>query len=260
MRYNKFSLSMLLCGLLVLLMSSAVVAQETPRFQTLTGTVSYLPRIALPDDAEIVVELADISLADAAAKVIASQRITANGRQVPFAYALTYETASITDSGRYAVNARIYVGGVLAWTSDTVTPVITNGEQTADINVVQVQILPGPQDISPVMGHGTVTGMVTYLQRIALPDDAVILVELLDISRADAPAFVLASQQWVSNGRQVPLPFALNYDLASVPDSATVSVSARILLDGELAWISDTVTPIITNDVLNVEVLLVPVR
>ncbi|REM35684.1 hypothetical protein DSI31_07360, partial [Mycobacterium tuberculosis] len=53
-----------------------------------SGTVTYRERIALDPAAEIVVQLLDVSLMDAPSKVLAEQRIKANGKQVPFAYEL----------------------------------------------------------------------------------------------------------------------------------------------------------------------------
>ena len=71
----------------------------------LTGTVAYLQRIALPPDAVIDVQLQDVSLQDAPATVITSERYIAEGRQVPFPYELTYDPAAIDPKHTYAVAA-----------------------------------------------------------------------------------------------------------------------------------------------------------
>ena len=60
-----------------------------------TGTVTYRERIALDPAADIVVQLLDVSLMDAPSKVLAEQRIKANGKQVPFAYELKVDAARI---------------------------------------------------------------------------------------------------------------------------------------------------------------------
>jgi uncharacterized lipoprotein YbaY len=105
----------------------------------------------------------------------------------------------------------------------------------------------------------TLMGTVTYLQRIALPPNAVVQVEIEEVSRADAPAFVLASQQIITGGRQVPIPFSLTYDAASIDPRGHYNVRARIFMDGALRWISDTAMPVINNDVFNVDVRVVQV-
>ena len=58
----------------------------------------------------------------------------------------------------------------------------------------------------------SVTGTVTYREWLALPPNAVVRVALQDISLADALAIVLSEQLIVTGGRQVPIPFALDYD------------------------------------------------
>ena len=58
---------------------------------------------------------------------------------------------------------------------------------------------------------GRVTGRVTYLQRIALSPAAVVQVQLIDLSRADAAASMLA-EQTLHPQHQVPIPFELAYD------------------------------------------------
>jgi hypothetical protein len=57
-----------------------------------------------------------------------------------------------------------------------------------------------------------VTGTATYLQRIALPPNAVMTVRIEDGSKADAPAEVIGEQVIETKGAQVPIPFAVSYD------------------------------------------------
>jgi putative lipoprotein len=92
----------------------------------------------------------------------------------------------------------------------------------------------------------TVTGTVTYLQRIALPPTAVIEVKLQDVSLADAPVKAIAEQTYNLGQRQVPVPFALSFDPAKIDPKHTYSVSARITVDGKLVFISDQSYPVLT--------------
>jgi putative lipoprotein len=102
---------------------------------TLTGTVTYLQRIALPPDAEITVSLADVSRADAAAVPLGSATFKADGRQVPLSWAIAYDPSKVDERMTYAVSARITVGGKLAWISDTRTPALTRGAPKDSIEV-----------------------------------------------------------------------------------------------------------------------------
>jgi putative lipoprotein len=92
-----------------------------------------------------------------------------------------------------------------------------------------------------------VTGTVTYLQRIALPTNAVIQVQLADVSRADAPADVVAEQSINLGQRQVPVPFTLNVDQAKVDAKHTYAVSAKITVGSELRFVSDRPYPVLTK-------------
>jgi len=88
-----------------------------------------------------------------------------------------------------------------------------------------------------------VTGSVTYRQRIALPPDAVLIVRVQDVSRADAPARQLAEQRIELGGRQVPIPFSTTIDRDLAGKKARVTVSARIEQRGKLLFISDRSYP-----------------
>lgn len=94
-----------------------------------------------------------------------------------------------------------------------------------------------------------IDGTVTYRERSSLHPQCVLHVRLLDVSRADAPATVLGEQQYTTEGKQVPLPFAIPYDPEQIDPRFSYSVSARILdPEGKLIYISDTTNPVITRD------------
>lgn len=100
-----------------------------------SGHVAKLTH-ALPPTAAIEVTLADISLADAPAKVISTQRIDAGGKQPPFPYELPYEPAQIDQKRTYSVSARITEGSELLFISDTVIPVLTRGAPLTDVRIL----------------------------------------------------------------------------------------------------------------------------
>lgn len=106
----------------------------------LTGTVTYRPRIALPPNAVIEVQLADIAIADAPAKVIASQTITSGGAQVPIPFELKYDPAAIQPRGRYSVAARITEDGKLTWTSTKITTVFAPGTPSTGVEIIVEQV------------------------------------------------------------------------------------------------------------------------
>ncbi|CAK2106566.1 putative lipoprotein [Vibrio crassostreae] len=118
--------------------SQEVVVENT---QVISGTVSYRERIALPENAVVTVTLEDISLADAPSTVIATQEFTTDGKQVPFAFELSYDNNKIKANHRYNMRASIHVDGKLRFTTDTIKSVITDVENTqqADLRLVGVR-------------------------------------------------------------------------------------------------------------------------
>jgi uncharacterized lipoprotein YbaY len=104
-------------------------------------------------------------------------------------------------------------------------------------------------------------GTVTYLQRVALTPEAVVQIELRDVSRADVDAPVLAKQILRPAGKQVPLSFSLDYDTADIQPGRAYAISARITDRGQLAFITDTKVPVLTGGAPNnAEIVLVPVH
>lgn len=92
-----------------------------------------------------------------------------------------------------------------------------------------------------------ITGSVAYRERIALPPSAVVKVQLVDVSRADAPAVVLGEQLIRAEGRQVPFAFEISYDPKRIEERFTYAVQARIEVDGRLRFINDQRYPVLTR-------------
>ena len=101
----------------------------------LTGTVSYLQRIALTPRAVVEVRLLDVSRADAPSTTIAEQKIRPAGRQVPIAFDLTYDPERIDPQGRYAIQVRILDRNRLRFTNSQAYPVLT-GSHPDKVNVI----------------------------------------------------------------------------------------------------------------------------
>lgn len=92
---------------------------------------------------------------------------------------------------------------------------------------------------------GTLSITAGYRQRIALPPGAVLEVELLDVSRADAPSIRLSSQSFRMD--HVPLSVTLHYDPAMIDDRMSYAVAARILTEGRVLFRTTANSPVITR-------------
>lgn len=103
---------------------------------------------------------------------------------------------------------------------------------------------------SPAAGGGTqlrVSGTVTHRERIALDPAAEVVVQLLDVSRMDAPSTVLAEQRIKANGKQVPFAYELKVDAARIDPRMRYAVSARISRGEQLLFINDTQYSVLTQ-------------
>jgi putative lipoprotein len=94
--------------------------------KSVTGSVTYMLRIALPAGSLLEVSLADVSLADAPARIVGKQEITTT-TQVPIAFEIKYDSSQIVPAHSYAVQARVTTDGKLSWINDTAYPVLTRG-------------------------------------------------------------------------------------------------------------------------------------
>jgi len=121
------------------LVFNSMSAESQMWSSTVKVVVTYRQRIALPDNAEITVQLLDVSRMDVAAEVLASETLTSDGAQAPFNVSLSYDPTAIIDSNSYAVRAEIRVDEMLVFTTDQNYPVITRGNPNeATIELVSV--------------------------------------------------------------------------------------------------------------------------
>jgi len=129
------------------------------------------------------------------------------------------------------------------------------GSRVATFELVESKMPAAPEEAK-------ITGTVTYRQKVALPDNAVVTVQLQDVSPADAPATVIGEQVIPTNSMQVPILFEVTYDPGVIQDNHTYALSVRIEDGaGNLLFINTQSYPVITNGnpTDNVEVVVDPV-
>ncbi|RDE09372.1 YbaY family lipoprotein [Pelagibacterium lacus] len=103
----------------------------------------------------------------------------------------------------------------------------------------------------------TITGDLAYRERIALPESAVATVSLLDVSLADAPSRTLA-EQVIDPAGQIPIGFVLEVDASAIEAGHTYALAARIEVEGELWFITDTrneLDPLAANEPIGLELV-----
>src|SRR3546814_7813375 len=83
----------------------------------------------------------DCNLADARSRTLAAQRFAAEGKQVPFAFALTIDRADLDPRHSYAVSARITdASGKLMFITDTRNSVAFDGASEIDVGTLTLVI------------------------------------------------------------------------------------------------------------------------
>jgi heat shock protein HslJ len=107
--------------------------------------------------------------------------------------------------------------------------------------------------------QASLSGVVTYRQRIALPPYSELHVRLVDASRADGRVQVLA-EQTVAPAGQVPIRFRLTFDPSRVDTSREYRLQARIEGGGTLLFINTRPHPVrLDGSLPETEIVLDPV-
>ena len=92
---------------------------------SVTGSVAYRDRSALPPDAEVEVWIVDISPGMMIQSIVGQTTVKSNGRQVPIPFELTFDPARIEPTHVYGLKAVIKSGGKTLYQSTQEYRVIT---------------------------------------------------------------------------------------------------------------------------------------
>ncbi len=99
-----------------------------------------------------------------------------------------------------------------------------------------------------------IKGETLYRERIALPADAKVIVQLLDVSKMDVPAIVMAER--VQQGAATPAPFSFAIGSDQFQPGHTYAIGARIMLGDKLLFINTQAYHIDLNSTEPMTILL----
>ncbi len=142
---NRLLAGVALCAALI-----APAAQAETR--VLDGTVTYREKMLLPPGARVQVQLADVSLADAPAKVLGETTFTPK-TPVPLRFRIKYDDRNVTPNHSYALQARITLGDELLFTNTSRHAVF--GDQPDATEILVERVGPGQVDPLPLPAYPT---------------------------------------------------------------------------------------------------------
>lgn len=125
------------------------------------------------------------------------------------------------------------------------------GTMRTTLRLVWALLAVGAAAVSPAVADPvTLTGEVTYRERIALPPSAVLRVQLID-TEAMASAAPIRAEAPISPGGQVPLTFTLNFDDRAIDADHSYALMAEIV-SGSAIWFRNlepyAVDPLLPDD------------
>ena len=110
---------------------------------------------------------------------------------------------------------------------------------------------------SPEPATATIEGTVFYRERIALPPNAVVEIQLEDVSRADAMATVMATLT-LNSEKGPPYAFSIAYNPAQIDARMTYALRASIRVDDKLMFTTMDYTNPFSGNPVSVLVQRVP--
>jgi putative lipoprotein len=117
-------------GAAALALLVACAQPKAPRdAASVSGTITYRERMALPDTARVELQILDVTNEDAEPTLVAEKLLETPG-QVPIAFSIGYDPRAIDANHTYALRAKIRVGDDLWFGSPFDVRVLTAGNPT----------------------------------------------------------------------------------------------------------------------------------
>ncbi|OOF15670.1 MULTISPECIES: YbaY family lipoprotein [unclassified Salinivibrio] len=134
-------LSFLLFALFTALVFTACSGNSQPNdLASVSGTLVYRERLALPENASVTVRLVEMKKMGSPGKEISRQSFVTEGQQVPILFSLNYDPSQISPIHTYVVTAQIDVNERPLFITNTVNKVITDTNHTFDPTLTLVRV------------------------------------------------------------------------------------------------------------------------
>ncbi len=105
---------------------------------------------------------------------------------------------------------------------------------------------------------GAVSGTLAIRERVALPNNSVVTVQIAQLSSGSVSQ-VVAEQRFTTNGAQPPFRYTISYDPARIDQNAQYTIQANISVDGQVRFTTASIYRVITGGapITNVNIVLV---
>jgi putative lipoprotein len=110
---------------------------------TVTGVIFLSGGAALPSNAIVTIQLADVTQAGGPAKIVTERSFNTGGAQSPFAFTLPYNPQQISQSSRYIIQGNIRVAGQILYRTVEPHKVSASGTPSNNIQVTMVRVATG---------------------------------------------------------------------------------------------------------------------
>lgn len=97
-----------------------------------------------------------------------------------------------------------------------------------------------PAEPAPVV----ISGHISYPEKVAMSPNVLVTIQVVDVSRADAPAIVVASTELHPAGKQIPLSYRLSAKRSAFARGHRYQVNVRITEGKVLRFITKQAHPL----------------
>lgn len=94
--------------------------------------------------------------------------------------------------------------------------------------------------ISSAQGTSNITGVITLSDGGQLPANAIVTMQLADVTVSGAPAVVITEQAFGTGGAQTPFAFTLPYNPEQINPTHRYSVQGNIRVSGQVRYTTTT--------------------
>ncbi|MGB9738898.1 YbaY family lipoprotein [Chloroflexus sp.] len=122
-----------------------------------------------------------------------------------------------------------------------------------------VTLLPA---LATAQSTASLTGIITYREQVLLPADALVVLQIAEVTSAGSGGRVIVEQTFATGGAQPPFRFNLTYNPALIDAGRVYTLQGRIQSGGRTLFTTANLIPVITGSAprSDINVVMLAVR